>query len=546
MNFYHLKKYFADIATILCVAILLAASPISHTNILQPQKAEAITAIDPSDIFFDAVSAVETTAQTWFQAASAFFADQEWLKEWVLDPLFWSLANALISQFIRSITAWVNSGFQGSPLFITNMDIFLAQVVDEAIGRYIEEIGGGFLCSPFELDLQIAIAIDYFGAEEYEPACTLTDIVGNIQNFVNGTFTQGGWPAWFELTQGVHNDPNRSYLELRAKARNIALKTEDDEREIVIGNNWFRNVQVCEEGVSFSGTINNCTNTTPGVLAQEQLNKALGLPQDRLVFADEFNELIAAVLSQITTQVLTGVGGLLGAGGNAAYAFYDDDGRTVIEQLLLSDEGGGAYGRDVFERSIDSIEDYIEIQEDTISFVNGEVRFIQNLAAQYPGCFRYSARGEFSNRSIRSILDEFIDARTKAREEIPIAEDLIVEVERIADLYDDAESEEEKIQIITAFTEFESQQINSRTRTNAIARANLDGQYPFLADDMRNTANDEARRCQIQFDRTGGPARTGTTTNDSNSNSIRWLRHDYNRIFLVRKVYSSCSFCLSV
>ena len=61
----------------------------------------------------------------------------------------------------------------------------------------------------------------------------------------------------------------------------------------------------------------NCQTVTPGSVISSSLNKALGAGQDSLVAADEIDEIIGALASQLVNQVL-GPGGLLGTSQTSA------------------------------------------------------------------------------------------------------------------------------------------------------------------------------------------------------------------------------------
>ena len=107
--------------------------------------------------------------------------------------------------------------------------------------------------------------------------CSLTDMVGNVENFLDGSFPEGGWAGWFELTQSSYNDPNRSFLELQAEQTSIVLKTKDREYNFLEGNNYFFTVKECEmvQGDSTLEKVEYCKNSTFGNIVQHQLNDSL-------------------------------------------------------------------------------------------------------------------------------------------------------------------------------------------------------------------------------------------------------------------------------
>ena len=71
-------------------------------------------------------------------------------------------------------------------------------------GNTIERIAP-FLCSPFRLNIQLALAMNQSSSMEDELGCTLTDVENNFRNFTDGT--GGGWSNWFQITQNPQNNP---------------------------------------------------------------------------------------------------------------------------------------------------------------------------------------------------------------------------------------------------------------------------------------------------------------------------------------------------
>ena len=64
-----------------------------------------------------------------------------------------------------------------------------------------------------------------------------------------------------------------------------------------------------------------CRTVTPGSTIEGALNDALGNPSKRIAVADEINEIVVALFSQLVTQAFSGAGGLLGltpASGSSA------------------------------------------------------------------------------------------------------------------------------------------------------------------------------------------------------------------------------------
>ena len=491
MNFFKQKNLIAHIATLLVIIFLAALASVSYQQPLQIQKAEAQYSVVEvgANLLTNLKTTVESTISAVSEVAQEVFAYADYLREYVLDKLAYQLINVLISQILTSLTAWVNSGFEGSPAFITDIDAFLLNVADEAAGRFIAGEGLGFLCSPFELDVRIALELQYYGGKSYEPQCTLSDITDNIEGFLNGNFSDGGWRGWLELTQAPHNDPNRAYLDARGQMYAKIRTATGQEYDIIKNNEFFKNVQICEEGISLDGSIQKCTVTTPGKIVFTQFNHALGIPLDRMAHADEFDELMGAVLNQFASQVIMGVNGLLGMGGNEAYAYRGESGfeGTYLEETLIgSTHGDPSEGGDAIASAILEQKDYIAILEETRDLINQQQADLNDSLARYPSCFRLTLPRKLTK------------ARSDAISGIANTKLAIIELEQIYYRFTLAQTTEEQYEVMN---EFRDRQINGYVANQTeISRAKIDLEYllPFDIDDLQAAIRDEEVRCERQ------------------------------------------------
>lgn len=259
-----------------------------------------------------------------------------WNKEYLLDGIGWALAKAIISRMSASIVNWINSGFQGSPAFITDLEGFLLDTADRTFGQILERMGGpfSFICAPFRLNVQIALEVSYASARGSgipEPgACTLTGALANIENFIDGTQSfvdAGGWDAWFKITTNpMKYTPQGNLLEAQYQASARLVNARNQEIKFADFGQGFLSSKVCQTVEDESGGHQSCTVTTPGQTISSALNKTLGAGQDSLIAADEINEIIAALFGQLANQAITGAAGLLGLSPRTGYA-----------------SGGGAY-----------------------------------------------------------------------------------------------------------------------------------------------------------------------------------------------------------
>lgn len=246
------------------------------------------------------------------------------LRDCVEHGLALSIAKFMLAQMTQQIVDWINGGFNGSPAFVGNPGKFLTGIGDQIAGELILGSDLAFLCSPFKLQIQISLALNYSSSFSNRASCTLSDVVNNIDNFVND-FSEGGWAGWFAMTQSHNNNPYGSYLEARgqmeariAGAQNIKL----------LELNWgsgFLSWEKCEE----TSLGSDCQIVTPGKVIGDTLQNQLDIPAEQLGLADDLDKIFNALGNQLMQQLLTkGLGALSGkssnGGGSNSSSFLDD------------------------------------------------------------------------------------------------------------------------------------------------------------------------------------------------------------------------------
>ncbi len=321
-------------------------------------------------------------------------------RESILDAIAYHIAKAFIAQIIQSTITWINNGFKGSPAFIQDLGGFLLNVADEAAGEFIKELGeiGSFICSPFRLDIQLALTLEYQRAnpKNREEICKLSDIVDNVEDFYRGEIARDNfWEQWIEVTSSPTDwTPYGQLIEARA---DMELRIINSKGQVLEETKWgsgFLSSKVCETVESPNGPKEKCVISTPGQTIASSLNKALGASTDQLVAADEINELIGALIGQIANQALTGAAGLLGlsvagSSGNGSGESYVD--AAVRESNTLT----GSY----IERGIADIEEKLAVQIDYRDVAN-----------------------EFIPQLRRRSLDPLTESKNRAQAEVGLAD----------------------------------------------------------------------------------------------------------------------------
>ncbi len=242
----------------------------------------------------------QTSAHTIQQVAGIPFGSS-------LDSMGWCIVNSIITYIADSTIAWANSGFNGSPVFLENPEQFFTDLADLEAGKFIQELAynttGLNVCQPFRVNLGIGLSSNY-SSNRFRGSCTLDTISKNFESFADGNnFNVGSfWSTWNTASKSQNNAWGsyllaNDYLYARTKAQNNTATF-----ELGLNKGWM-NFKKCEDEADPS----SCKTYTPGSLIQSNLEKTLGVPKDRLVSVQKFDQVITAVVNNLIKVALNEV-----------------------------------------------------------------------------------------------------------------------------------------------------------------------------------------------------------------------------------------------
>jgi hypothetical protein len=285
-------------------------------------------------------------------------------KESVGDSLAFLASQIILKNITAQTVNWINNGFRGNPAFIENPERFFRNQADIIVNRALGEQLTNTLCTPFQLQVRLAIVKQYL-SESQPPSCTLDRIAGNFEGFINN-FENGGWTSWLSITTNSNNNPYGAYYKAqdminlqvssneqkynkqlsygrgflsfeRCKTRagstnpraGSAPLTGTVKQECVrrapleIGNPnsgqclEYRDVRIDSAGNELAIDDNDASvapgecaekeTVTPGSVIENQLTKALGSSVSKLEVADEINEIVSALMTQMFSRVASGI-----------------------------------------------------------------------------------------------------------------------------------------------------------------------------------------------------------------------------------------------
>ncbi|MDO8575321.1 MAG: hypothetical protein Q7R78_01300 [bacterium] len=284
-----------------------------------------------------------------------------------LNSIAYMAAKVILEQITSSIVEWINSGFEGSPGFLSDPAGFFTDIIDQEIGSFIESSDLNFLCSPFNIDIRLSLAFKYSPFKK-RISCTFTDALRNTTNavnsasingvsmrgFMNGDFARnGGWSSWISMTQTPSNNPYGAYLEAETElgiriANKRLLKTQElGEGKGFLSWKKCKQVPVTRAGsdsstgeatvVNTSTTKEQCTVETPGSTVSSSLETSLGSGVRQLELADQFDEIVSALMSQLIVKATQGLSGLSGKGPGDQNSYLYGEGQRLNELQRLQE-----------------------------------------------------------------------------------------------------------------------------------------------------------------------------------------------------------------
>ncbi|MEO6536436.1 MAG: hypothetical protein ABIT47_01980 [Candidatus Paceibacterota bacterium] len=353
-------------AGVLSLTIVLGLSYGSFA-VHEAPKAEAFLGV--GDIVIDPTNLIQNTIGAAASVDSVVVSK-------ILNGLAWTVAKLTIQSITRSTVNWINSGFNGSPAFVSDLQSNLKYLGDSVADDFFNQLNNtvvdstGFnIRSPFQDQINQKLRSAYYRETSGALGLSAYDLSGHSTDpkaFLDGNFSQGGFNGFFSASQNPANNPFDAYkLASDQLWASIDVATKQRQSEIQNGQGFLSWRGECPTSPSAAPTTsvidtpnapatggragalaaaNNAVSTalgtkpvslskaeqcrnspirTPGSVIVGMMPKTLQSGLDSLQAADSINEVVGALMGQLVNKVL-GSGGLSGAsqptsGGGSSY-----------------------------------------------------------------------------------------------------------------------------------------------------------------------------------------------------------------------------------
>lgn len=209
----------------------------------------------------------------------------QWIQKHWQEMMRDIVAKRIIDYIVDQTVQWIQGG--GEPKFVTNWDGFVKDAGNIAFDSVIREIGAAGLCSPFGLQIKLALLpVQKFSTQI---SCTLDKIVSNINNFYTD-FSVGGWDGYLLSLEPQNNFYGAMLLANDKLVTEIKKSQEKYKKEAEMGSG-FLGVKRCKQGSEvadntqgpgFVKDINgnycdskNLETTTPGNVVGQAIGSAV-------------------------------------------------------------------------------------------------------------------------------------------------------------------------------------------------------------------------------------------------------------------------------
>lgn len=354
------------------------------------------------------------------------------------------VAKAALQQITNSVVNWINSGFNGQPAFVNNFQQFFTNVADAAAGQFIQGSGLAFLCSPFQLQIKIAIAQAYANRNAAQ-SCTLSKVISDVNGFMNGNFSQGGWGGLVSFTTVPTNNPYGAFAYAQAGLANAQSAALANAKNNVSPTGFLSLQQLsgctnpAQNGIAGSASIGTnpqaaiaggsaslppgckATIVTPGTAIQDSLQQVTSVQVNQLGLANDLDQIINALTTQLTTRILqNGLTSLsqtttqtpadIAAESQATSLLTDMQNKTEYEQQLGS----------IYQGSISDIEQAQSQLNDLANCWGGAASSTAGTSAQQTQAAANAAAAQSQLTSLNDQINNYNDDITQVNNQIAI------------------------------------------------------------------------------------------------------------------------------
>jgi len=347
----------------------------SHAVFVPVIDAAVVTAIETAAAAM--ITAEEVAAGAIVVAIEVDVATRE-AREFGFDAIARIAANTAIKKLSQQTINWVNSGFDGNPVYSLNLDFLFNQLCASTLTELFDEVGA----SDIDPIAQRAIARSLYATQ---PCSTHGKISGaTISDAVLGSFftdleDASGWHTWRQVTMNPHNNAYGQYLKTSAEFNSRLHSVINNKQEQLSWGQGFLSQEKCSMEVVEPGTPPRkvCHVVTPGKLIEDSLSDILGSDLKQLELADEVDEILGALVNQLFKQAFTSLHGLFDNGNFNDQLIVPELPTYASSDPFLNTQKSAIEGQITLEKH--TIETYKHIKEESYVLIRDTKTLVETL-----------------------------------------------------------------------------------------------------------------------------------------------------------------------
>lgn len=262
-------------------------------------------------------------------------------KETCWDGIAKGVANAALEVVTNEAISWVNTGFDGNPLYIRNMDDFMHSISMQQLNIVMPEIQTK---NPIFGNAIRSILTDQINTRN-------SVIIGDIKNTKEGKayndfmgdFTNGGWYSLINNQNNPLSAMFSSVDEINKRVSSTKINTLGE----LDRNNGFLDVKQCAQVDKQDPNL--CikyVTLTPGGIVADQISMVLGSPIRQIEAVDEINEIVLGFFKKMIDNLfardeglynLGSTGGEYGGTGFGLNIVFDENGKPILSKNRLKE-----------------------------------------------------------------------------------------------------------------------------------------------------------------------------------------------------------------
>lgn len=191
---------------------------------------------------------------------------QKRIKDECLNGVAYALAKAQLASITNKTVNWINSGFNGDPLFIRDRESYFKSLGDQTLQSLLGPLASITNQSiyPFGQDFARAAILSTKSTFLNKSKSTLSNSLkpgASTEDFAND-FSKGGWNGWFALTQNPQNNPlGFGILASQELSEKTDAKQEDAKADLAQGDG-FLSQKRCVEYLKPDEGLDNTTTSS--------------------------------------------------------------------------------------------------------------------------------------------------------------------------------------------------------------------------------------------------------------------------------------------